>query len=331
MNSNGYFLISLDYELQWGRFDKVVLNEKRKLELENTLELIPKVLNLFADNNIAATWAAVGMMFNKNKDEWKHNLPSTIPSYNNTTLSPYNYFENIEKIDEYDKYFFALNSIKKIINTVKQELATHTYSHYYCLEQGQTLANFIDDLCKAKQLIEDQNCKMNSLVLPRNQFNQSYNDVCKKLDILTIRTNPKSWYWNAEKDNILRRIFRLIDTFNLLSYSKCVHLNFFKKQISHPYFLPSSRFFRSWKPNSKIINHIKLLRIKLEMTYAAKHKKYYHIWWHPENFGSYPNECLKELKVIVQHYLKLQKKYGFRNVSMSKFGEIIKGNNAHNS
>ena len=331
MESSGYFLVSLDYELQWGSFDKVVLDENKKRELDNTLELITKILKQFGDNNIAATWAVVGMMFCKNKDEWEHNIPTTIPLYKNTELSPYQYFQTIENIKEYEKYFFALDSINAIINTVKQELATHTYSHYYCLEQGQTSKNFKADLAKAKQLMEQQNCKIDSLILPRNQFNAAYNSVCNELDIATIRTNPTSWYWKAGNDNILRRIFRLLDTFNLFSYSKCIHLGFFNQQNLRPYFLPASRFFRSWKPNSKIVNHIKLLRIKLEMTYAAKHKKYYHIWWHPENFGNHPNECLQELKSIVQHYLMLQNKYDFKSVSMSEFGEIIKANNAHNS
>jgi hypothetical protein len=168
-------------------------------------------------------------------------------------------------------------------------------------------------------------------VLPRNQFNIKYHSVCEALDFSTIRTNPSSWYWKAEKDNILRRIFRLIDTFNLFSYSKCIHLNFFENQKMFPYFLPSSRFLRSWMPKNKILNYVKLLRIKFEMTYAAKYKKYYHIWWHPENFGNHPIECFNELKMIIQHYLKLQNKYGFKSVTMSEFGEIIKANNAHNS
>jgi hypothetical protein len=67
------------------------------------------------------------------------------------------------------------------------------------------------------------------------------------------------------------------------------------------------------------------------MTYAAMHKKYYHIWWHPENFGNHPKECLQELKAIVLHYLKLQRKYGFKSVTMNEFGEFIKANNAYNS
>lgn len=327
MKSNGYFLISLDFELQWGRFDKVVLDDARKKELENTLQLIPEMLELFQENEIAVTWAVVGMMFNKSRQEWIDNIPKSIPDYANQNLSPYQYFNSLNFDETLNKYFFSPELIKSISNTQKQELASHTYAHFYCLEEGQNIEHFKADLKMVKSISND----MKSLVLPRNQFNIKYHSICQTLDFLTIRTNPSSWYWNAEKDNILRRMFRLVDTFNLFSYSKCIHLDFFKDQKKNPYFLPSSRFLRSWISEKKIFNYVKLLRIKFEMTYAAKYKKYYHIWWHPENFGNHPNECFNELKIIVQHYLKLQKKYGFKSVAMSEFGEMIKANNAQNS
>ncbi len=327
MKSKGYFLISLDFELQWGRFDKVVLDNVRKKELENTLELIPKMLNLFEENEIAVTWAVVGMMFNKSREEWIKNIPKSIPEYTNKKLSPYRYFNSLKPNEIFNKYFFAFEIIESISNTKKQELASHTYSHYYCLEEGQAIECFNADLKTVKAISKN----IMSLVLPRNQFNINYFSVCKALGFSTIRTNPSCWYWKADNDNLFKRLFRLIDTFNLFSYNKCVHLDFFKKQTIFPYFLPSSRFLRSWMPKNKILNFIKLSRIKFEMTHAAKYKKYYHVWWHPENFGNHPNECFSELKIIIDHYLNLQNKYGFKSVTMGEFGEIINADNAHNS
>lgn len=327
MKSNGYFLISLDFELQWGRFDKVILDDAREKELENTLELIPKMLELFEENEIAVTWAVVGMIFNKSREEWISNIPKSIPNYFNQNLSPYQYFNSLNFDETLKKYFFSPELIKSISNTQKQELASHTYSHYYCLEDGQNIEHFKADLETVKSISNE----MKSLVLPRNQFNINYHSICRLFEFSTIRTNPSSWYWEANNDNLWKRLFRLIDTFNLFSYNKCIDLDFFKNQKMAPYFLPSSRFLRSWMPKNKVLNYLKLLRIKFEMTHAAKYKKYYHIWWHPENFGNHPKECLQELKTIVLHYLKLQKKYGFKSVSMNEFGEIMKANNVHNS
>jgi hypothetical protein len=49
---------------------------------------------------------------------------------------------------------------------------------------------------------------------------------------------------------------------------------------------------------------------------AAKTGGLYHLWWHPHNFGYHPNECLMELKAILQHYTCLNKEYGLLSMNM---------------
>ncbi|MCX6210394.1 MAG: polysaccharide deacetylase family protein [Bacteroidetes bacterium] len=327
MLNQGYFLISLDFELQWGRFDKVALNQERKQELENTLILIPKLLMLFEKYEVAATWAIVGMLFNKDRDEWIDNLPTCLPNYEKAKFSSYEYFKNVSEPKNFDNCFFALNTIKTIANAPLQEIASHTYSHYYCLEKWQTDKEFLDDLLSAKKIAKKNKLNFDSLVFPRNQFNNEYYKKCSLLGLQAIRTNPENWYWNTKKkDTIFKRLFRLIDTFNFLSYDKCVTLNYFLNQKSKPFLLPSSRFLRAWMPNNSLGNFLKIKRVCFEMNYAAKHKKYYHIWWHPENFGKHPDKCLIETEAILKHYKKLNEKYQFKSITMSNFSNLIQKN-----
>ena len=88
--------------------------------------------------------------------------------------------------------------------------------------------------------------------------------------------------------------------------------------------LPSSRFFRAYKPSLKILNKLKLRRIKNEMTIAAKTNRYYHLWWHPENFGAFPDECLHELELILKHFAKLKKQFDFKSMSMNEYASKLK-------
>lgn len=325
MLDRGFFLISLDFELQWGSFDKINLDEKRKLELSNTLLIIPKLLETLKANNIQSTWATVGMLFNESKEDWLNNIPKTKPNYLNKKLCPYEYFSSIEK--ENYCFFFAHKIIELIINTPKQELASHTYSHYYCLEDGQHLKNFEDDILQAKKIFSRYNKSLESLVFPRNQFNKEYYKTCNLVGIKSIRTNPSNWYWDVnKKDNYLKKAFRLIDAFNLFNYDKCYKIHWILSQKNQPYKLPASRFLKSYS-NIKLIEYIKLTRIKLEMTYAARYKRYYHIWWHPENFGKNPNECLIMFNKIIKHYLFLNKKYKFQSTSMTNFVKLMQLNN----
>jgi len=60
------------------------------------------------------------------------------------------------------------------------------------------------------------------------------------------------------------------------------------------------------------------------MTYAATHGLTYHLWWHPHNFGVNIKENLAFLERILYHYEALNKKYGFRSVSMQQLADILK-------
>ena len=46
-------------------------------------------------------------------------------------------------------YFFAPELIRSIHETKGQEIGTHTYSHYYCLEDSQNEIQFENDLDSA--------------------------------------------------------------------------------------------------------------------------------------------------------------------------------------
>ena len=61
---NGALVISLDFELLWGVFDKVDWRDKKKY-FQNTRRVIPEILRLFEQYEISSTWATVGMLFNK--------------------------------------------------------------------------------------------------------------------------------------------------------------------------------------------------------------------------------------------------------------------------
>ena len=166
---NGALVISLDFELLWGVFDKVNFEEK-KLYFQNTRGLIPEILQLFEKFEISCTWATVGMLFNQNWDEWNSNIPEVLPHYANTSLSAYKYGETIQS-RETEELCFAPKLVRLINNTPRQELATHTYSHYYCLEKGQDLQSFESDLRQSILMANKIGVELKSLVFPRNQFN----------------------------------------------------------------------------------------------------------------------------------------------------------------
>lgn len=319
MDENGFLVISLDFELLWGVFDKVDHKEKETY-FQNTRKVIPEILNLFSEYNIHCTWATVGMLFNKNWEEWRENTPNFLPKYNNSALSAYDYGNTIEA-KETEFLCFARDLIQQIQNTSHQEIGTHTYSHYYCLEEGQAINTFKADLEKAIELAELMGIDLKSLVFPRNQFNEDYLKVCYDLGIVNVRSNPTDWYWkDTQTDSLKNKIFRTGDAYLGIN-NKSYKLTDLKYENGKPLSQKASRLLRPYSSN-KFLNDLKLKRIKSEMTAAARNNKIYHLWWHPHNFGNNPIENIADLRVILDHFIFCKKKYGFQSATMNEIGAL---------
>lgn len=315
---NGALVISLDFELFWGVFDLYTC--PNQTYFNNTLEIIPKLLDLFAKYEIHATWATVGMLFNENKEEWLSNIPTETPNYENKKLDAYAHGKfAINKANS--KYYFAPELVKKVIETPQQELSSHTYSHYYALEQGQNIYSFDADIKQAIKLGKKFNINIESLVFPRNQFNESYTKVCFDNGIKTLRSNPDSWYWKNTQDNSLgKRLFRLIDTYHCLD-KKSYGINQVKT-LEKVKLQASSRFLRPISSKS-FLNNLRNQNIKKELKKTAKNGEIYHLWWHPHNFGNFPKESLLALEEILKIYKELKNQYGFESLSMRELYENI--------
>jgi len=310
----GVFCISLDFELQWGVFEKMTVGNPANNYFHNTRFAIPQMLQLFSQYDIQVTWAIVGMIFNQNLEMWKNNRPDLIPDYANKTVSSYHWCdEQHQHIQESN--LFAPDLIDQIKSTPGVEIGTHTYSHFYCQEKGQTPDQFKADLEKAIQLALSKGIVIESLVFPRNQFNPAYLEVCRQVGIKSVRTNPDKWYWDtSKKDALAIKLMRTGDAWLPINKKSIVAKESIDSSLD-PVQLPASRLYKAWTKN-KLLNALKLKRIFSEMTKAAKLGRVYHLWWHPHNFGYHPVECLAELKAILEHYSFLKKEHGFLSLNM---------------
>lgn len=318
------FTISLDFELYWGVFDKVVL-ENRKQYFQNTRAIVPELLNLFTREEVHVTWATVGMLLADNWQDWQELQPAQKPTYENSQLSAYRMRDVYASKTELDVNFFAPELVAQVAQTPFQELATHTYCHYYCKEQGQTLEQFRADLQAAKRIANAKGLPAPaSLVFPRNQFNQEYLRVCFEEGITSVRSNPKDWFWkDTVEDKLLNKIFRTGDGYLPLGQRTSFPLPALEQEAGMPLAIPASRFLRPVNGTRDFLNNLRLQRILNEMTEAAKRKECYHLWWHPHNFGDHPEKSMADLRSIISHYKQLQQQYGMVSMTMQEIQAYV--------
>lgn len=318
----GKFVISLDFELMWGVRDKRSLDDYGE-NILGVWQVLPQMIDSFEKYNVKATFATVGFLFATSKDDLLHFCPEKFPEYNDLNLSPYNGYFNTVNESNY-KFHFASELIDLIKRYPNQEIATHTFSHYYCLERGQNQENFKQDILAAIQIAKQKEIEIKSLVFPRNQFNDEYLEVIESSGITSYRGNERSWIYNAangEGEKLLRRVFRFMDAYINISGHHSYSLD--ELRLKRPYDIPSSRFLRPYSKRLKILERLRLRRILDSMTYAAKRSEVFHLWWHPHNFGLNQKENMVFLSNILAHYIELNNKFGFESVTMKKLAEIL--------
>lgn len=306
--------------MYWGVCDKRTIEQYRE-NLSGVRIAVPRILETFKKFNIHATWATIGFLFFHDKKELLENVPSSIPTYENDAFSAYKHFPGIN--DDSAQFHFAPDLIDLICQYEGQEIGTHTFSHFYCLETGQTVEQFESDLKSAILAAQKLGLSIKSLVFPRNQWNAEYLNTLTKLGILCFRGNEPHWIYKASDNrnqNKIRRALRLLD-----SYLKISGHNTYDLQecfATKPFNLPSSTFLRSHSRRLAELEPIRLQRIKNQMTYAAKNKRLHHLWWHPHNFGVNTDQNILNLENLLYHYQCLNKKYQFASLNMKEVSDL---------
>ena len=327
--TKGKLIISLDFEIYWGVRDAIKL-QNYKENLIGVHKVVPRLLKIFKDYNINATFATVGFLFFKDKNELLAGFPERKPQYANENLSPYGkHLNSVGKNEEEDPFHFGRSLIEQI-KKANQEVGCHTFSHYYCLEKGQTPEDFQEDLVYAKKIAEKNGIQMESFVFPRNQFNEAYLSICNEQGFTSFRGNEKSTLFSSKTMGIktfLRRPFRLADAYINLSGHNCYSDE--EMQKTHPLNIPSSRFLRPFSKRLAFLDYLKLKRITNDMTYAAKNSLTYHLWWHPHNFGANISENFAFLEQVLLHFQNLQKTYNFESMSMQQLANTLNADRAY--
>jgi peptidoglycan/xylan/chitin deacetylase (PgdA/CDA1 family) len=320
------FIISLDFELFWGMVGATDLTTYGE-NIRGVHTAIPKILDTFRRYDIHATWATVGMLMARDKRELESILPPSQmrPSYKEESLSTYAHVLH-GAVGEHDQHYFAPSLVSLIAKTPHQEIGSHTFAHYYALEdQGNIAEHFRADCAameRSRALLGLEGAPQ-SLVFPRNQVRESLLEVAHAEGIRAYRGNPNHVLYKARRtESRLMRAVRLIDAYIPLSGHHTHNLAALNDKKDGPVTIPASRFLRPVS-RFRLFESLRLLRITRAMTMAAKRAEAFHLWWHPHNFGIRQDENILYLQNILEHYKKLSSAYGMRSVTMAEAAEFV--------
>jgi peptidoglycan/xylan/chitin deacetylase (PgdA/CDA1 family) len=315
------FVISLDFELFWGiGASRGISNYGRNVE--GARIAIPAMLRLFKKYRVCASWATVGMLLCRDYRQWSEIRPSVMPTYQRSCHSAYS-LGHLAK--EWPKLFFARELVEAILATTGQELASHTYSHFYCGEAGATVDQFQADLECARALAAELGVQPKSLVFPRNQVLAEFVAALPGAGYKVFRGNPDHWLYrhgHRVRGGQLGRLLRAADSWIPISgpgFSR-------PRESQHLVDVPATQFLRPMLPALGRIEQLRLRRLKHSMNVAARDRGVFHLWWHPHNFGLNINANLCFLESLLQHYEVLREKWGMTSARMCDFAKSADSN-----
>ena len=323
--NNGALILSLDYELMWGCLEWSTPEAYGKTHVARVPVVIERILELLKKYEVKATFATVGMIMLADKQKAIDYLPESFPSYKEQKCSPYanGYIQKISA--QHEPLYFSPQTVELLKSNPFVEIGTHTYCHYYCDEQGQTIEQFEADLKKAIEVAHENDCSIKSIVFPKNQVREEYLKVCYDHGLTCYRGNSKHFFNRPRNrfERLKNRVSRLLDTYINWGGNSSVPY----AEIEQEYGMinvQASRMLRPYNSKLTFLEPLKVKRICDEIIYAAQNGELYHLWWHPHNFGDNVDENLAMLEKILQVYKKCHDQYGMKSYSMIDFANQIK-------
>jgi len=317
----GGFVFSLDFELMWGVRDKRTIADYGE-NILGVRQAVPRILDMFAEHEISATWATVGLLFFDDKDAMIAGLPTVKPDYKDINLSAYGALSSIGENEKSDPYHFAPSLIQRISETPGQEIGSHSFSHIYSLATGMTNDAFKSDLDAAIAVASTRDITLQSYVFPRNQVHSDHVEICKSAGLTVYRGTEVSKIYTPDDGGVfsqVKRAGRLTDT-----YLNMTGHNGFRPSVHNGAVnTPSSRFLRPYSPRLAMLEPIRVERILKAMKSCAKEGMFFHVWTHPHNFGIHLEENLAALHAVISMAKQLNIEYDWPSYSMAEAAKIF--------
>lgn len=299
----GTFVISLDFELAWGTRGRPAAKNVGPY-LAGTREAVRKLLDLFEEFDVSATWATVGgLLMAQPGAQRRHRMIAG------------SRFEDIPPGDHLSAPdWYAEDILDQILNcSVPQELGCHTLTHIYVNQKPAGRQELADELDLFLELFEDLKLpRPRSFVYPKAY--QAHFDLLAERDFYAYRGPEDRWYEHLP-GRIPAAGFRIADSIAGITpqVRRCEY-------YSHNlWMVPASQFYSPFMGAGRYVPLTSRVRTAIAgLNHAARHGGVYHLWTHPFNLGLHIDELLGGLRQVFNHAGCLRREGGLQTASMGQ-------------
>lgn len=315
----GIFTISLDFELIWGTLDLFGtegFDEDCKTERS---EVIDRLLALFNEYEISATWCTVGHLFLENcRADGQQKHPEIVPPRHEWQRG--DWFAHDPCGDEASSpLFYGKSLVEKIINSpVKQEIGSHGFSHVIFGDAGCSPETARSEIAECVRVAKDFDLNLSSFAFPRDQI--GHLDVLKEYGFECYRGQIPKWYEAGENRNLVKRLAHFTDV--LLATTPPTVLPAYTPDGL--WNIPGSMiFFPMHGVRRYIPMSLRVKRAVKGLNEAVSKKRIFHLWFHPTNMASEIEQMFDGLRRIIQKADELRRKGDLEILTMAEIVETV--------
>lgn len=298
----GIFTISLDFELIWGTLDLFGPERFREICVQERI-VVERLLELFAEFDVPATWCTVGHLFLRECSEHggvKH--PEVVPPEHAWVSNDWFAHDPCGN-ETTDPVFYGRALIEKILACpVPQELGCHTFSHAIFGDPGCSKATARTELAQCLEVARRMGVEMRSFVFPRNKA--GHLDLLPEFGFTCYRSREPRWYetW----PDIVKRVGHLFDV--LAATEPPVSLpQWDENGLWHT---PASMLYFPMKGNRRhfVPVSVRVRRARKGLDAAVRQKRVFHLWFHPTDMAEEVDRMFSGLRLILEYARSLRER-----------------------
>jgi len=273
MDSNkAIFTVSIDFELAWGTADRPYAARLRRLCETERREVVDRLLGLFEEYEIRATWAIVGHLF---LDQ------PAVTSRANPEL------------------YYASDLIERIRRCpVEQEIGSHSFHHIEMMESECPRARAEADVAECVRQAARWNIDMKTFIFPRNLV--GHLDILKRLGFACYRGPEPHWY--ADRRRTVRRMGHLLEILAARTPPAVM-----PREEGGIWNIPGSMLYTpSHGARRYLPVWMRVLRARRGLDEAVRRRQIFHLWFHPTDLAGRVDAMIGGLRRIFDRAARLR-------------------------